>query len=43
MTVVATCKQQHRNALDYLTQACDAANRGQQAPSLLPGDAIIGG
>ena len=29
MTVVATCKQQHRNVLDYLTKACDAANRGQ--------------
>jgi transposase len=42
MTVVATCKQQRRNVLDYLTQACDAANRGQQAPSLLPGDAMIG-
>jgi len=27
MTVVATCKQQRRNVLDYLTQACDAANR----------------
>jgi transposase len=36
MTVVATCKQQHRNVLDYVTEACDAANRGQQAPSLLP-------
>jgi len=43
MTVVATCKQQHRNALDYLTQACDAANRGQQAPSLLPVNAMIEG
>jgi transposase len=42
MTLVATCKQQHRNALDYLTQACDAANRGQQAPSLLPGNLMIG-
>ena len=43
MTVVATCKQQQRNVLDYLTQTCDAANRGQQAPSLLPGDSITGG
>jgi transposase len=36
MTVVATLKQQHRNVLDYLTEACDAANWGRQAPSLLP-------
>jgi transposase len=36
MTVAATLKQQHRNALDYLTEACDAANWGRQAPSLLP-------
>jgi transposase len=36
MTVVATLKQQHRNALDYLTEACDAANWGRPAPSLLP-------
>jgi len=43
MTVVATCKQQQRNVLGYLTKACDAANRGQQAPSLLPSDAMIGG
>lgn len=41
MTVVATLKQQHRNALDYLTEACDAANWGRQAPSLLPDDTII--
>jgi transposase len=41
MTVVATLKQQHRNVLDYLTEACDAANWGKQAPSLLPGDAVI--
>ena len=43
MTVVATCKQQGRNALDYLTAACQAANRGQQAPSLLPEKIVIGG
>lgn len=36
MTVVATLKQQQRNVLDYLTEACDAANWGQPAPSLLP-------
>jgi transposase len=36
MTVVATLKQQQRNALEYLTQACDAATWNRQAPSLLP-------
>jgi transposase len=36
MTVVATLKQQQRNVLDYLTEACDAANWGKPAPSLLP-------
>ena len=36
MTVVSTLKQQKRNLLDYLTEACQAANYGQTAPSLLP-------
>jgi transposase len=36
MTVVATLKQQHRNVLDYLTAACEAALRDETAPSLLP-------
>lgn len=36
MTVVATLKQQHRNVLDDLTAACEAALRGEGAPSLLP-------
>ena len=36
MTVVATLKQQHRNVLDYLTAACEAALSGETAPSLLP-------
>jgi transposase len=36
MTVVATLKQQQRNVLDYLTEACDAANWERPAPSLLP-------
>jgi len=36
MTVVATLKQQHRNVLDYLTVACQAALCGESAPSLLP-------
>jgi transposase len=36
MTVVATLKQQHRNVLNYLTVACEAALHGKPAPSLLP-------
>jgi hypothetical protein len=36
MTVVATLKQQHRHALEYLTAACQAALCGNPAPSLLP-------
>lgn len=41
MTIVATLKQQQRNALDYLTQACDAANWNRQAPSLLPDHTLV--
>jgi transposase len=36
MTVVTTLKQQQRNVLEYLTTACEAALRGEAAPSLLP-------
>jgi transposase len=36
MTVVATLKPQQRNVLEYLTTACEAALRGEEAPSLLP-------
>jgi transposase len=36
MTVVSTLKQQNRNVLEYLTEACEAANWGRPAPSLLP-------
>src|SRR6059036_29906 len=39
MTVVSTLKQQQRNVLEYLTEACDAALRGDAAPSLLPANA----
>ena len=39
MTVVATLKQQQRNVLEYLTTACEAALRGEEAPSLLPASA----
>jgi transposase len=37
LTVVATLRQQHRNVLTYLTDACQAAYTGAPAPSLLPG------
>ena len=36
LTVVATLKPQQRNVLEYLTAACEAALRGEAAPSLLP-------
>jgi transposase len=36
MTVVATLRQQQRNILAYLIAACEAALRGEAAPSLLP-------
>jgi transposase len=39
MTVVATLKQQQRSVLEYLTTACEAALRGEAAPSLLPASA----
>jgi transposase len=35
MTVVASLKQQKRNVLDYLTEACEATNWERSAPSLL--------
>jgi transposase len=36
MTVIATLAQQHRRILDYVTATCEAALRGEPAPSLLP-------
>jgi len=36
LTVVTTLRQQGRNVLDYLTQACVAAMNHRKAPSLLP-------
>jgi transposase len=36
LTVVATCRLQGRNVLEYLTAACASAVRNQPAPSLLP-------
>jgi transposase len=39
LTVVATLKQQQRSVLEDLTAACEAALRGEAAPSLLPASA----
>lgn len=39
LTVVATCRQQGRNVLDYLTACFEADRRGQALPSLLPASA----
>lgn len=36
LTVVATCRQQGRNVLEYLSTCFDADGRGQALPSLLP-------
>jgi transposase len=36
LTVVATCRQQKRNVLDYLSSCFEARLRGQRVPSLLP-------
>jgi transposase len=36
LTVVATCRQQGRDVLEYLTRTCDATVRHQSPPSLLP-------
>jgi len=37
LTLVETCRQQGRNALDYLADAVDARLREENPPSLLPG------
>ena len=36
LTVVATCRQQERPVLAYLTQCCQALYAGTEPPSLLP-------
>jgi transposase len=36
LTTVATCRQQGRNVLDYLSRCFEAECRGQAIPSLLP-------
>lgn len=42
LTAVTTLRQQGRHVLDYLTAACEAALRGEPAPSLLPAAASAG-
>lgn len=37
LTVIETCRQQHRNAFEYLTAAVQARLANEPAPSLLPG------
>jgi transposase len=36
LTVVATCRQQGRQVLDYLTSCFEADRKGHAIPSLLP-------
>jgi transposase len=36
LSVVATCRQQGRNVLEYVTGCCEAALRGAEPPSLVP-------
>ena len=38
LSVVATCRQQSRNVLGFLTECCAAQLQGDTAPSLLPPD-----
>jgi transposase len=41
LSVVATCRQQGRDVLEYLTSCFEADHRGQPIPSLMPGDQPI--
>lgn len=41
LTAITTLRQQKRDVLDYLTEACAAAIRGEKAPSLLPDPSVI--
>ena len=43
LTAVTTLRQQKRDVLDYLTEACAAAIRGDTAPSLLPEGKVVSG
>jgi transposase len=41
LTVSVTLRQQGRNVLDYVTQACEATLRGNPIPSLVPGRTFV--
>jgi transposase len=41
LTVATTLKQQKRNLLAYLTEACEAANYGRPVPSILPARGFV--
>ena len=41
LTAVTTLRQQKRDVLDYLTQACAAVIRGDKSPSLLPAALVV--
>lgn len=41
LTVTLTLRSQQRNALEYLTTACEAARQGEPAPSLLPARSLL--
>jgi len=40
LSVTATCKQQQRSLLEYLTEVCSAAHGSHPIPSLLPAQSI---
>ena len=41
LTAVTTLRQQNRDVLDYLTEVCAAAIRGDPPPSLLPNTPVV--
>ena len=41
LSVVATCRQQDRNVLEFLSTCCRARLDGSDAPSLLPAEARL--
>ena len=40
LSIVATCRQQGRDVLEYLTLCCEAALRGERPPRLIPREAL---
>jgi transposase len=39
LSIVATCRQQGRDVLDYLSLSCEAALRGDRSPRLIHSEA----